>query len=454
MDDIRTLDTSVSEIGLGSPFSPWEDSPIGRANARAARIFKVARAMITTNGTTGSNFLALYTLLSPGDQVIVERDSHGSVLSSLNVIGAHPVWVNPEYDQTLGANLGATVPAIREAMERAPGARVAVLTSPKYPGIVGDLNAVIAELHGNGVAVMVDAAHGSNFSFHPDLPISAVEAGADLVTMSIHKTTEAPSQGSLVLLNTSDPGIHDAFLDSLNSTPSVSTSIHTGLIALTEEAIVSLAKYGKERISAALDLAEDFRCQVRAMAPPYDTWGVEQAGRPGFAQLDPTRVTVDVASTGLTGIEVERLMQVERIGLPRVVPEMGGLTNVLFLVNWGNSWHDVEVAAAHLQHIALKYNRPLTATVPVPLASLPPQVVPPCEAQWSVKRGRFRIVEGRDAVGQVSAETVAVYPPGWPVIVQGERITGDGFDYLTETVARGAHLKGASNNFKTVKVML
>ena len=453
MDDIRVLDTSVSEIGLGSPFQPWEDSPIGGANARAARIFKVAKAMITTNGTTGSNFIGLHTLLSPGDEVIMERVSHGSVINSSNLIGAHPIWVKPEYDQALGACLDVTVPAIREAMERAPAAKVAVLTSPKYHGIVGDLEQVIAELHCNGITVMVDAAHGSNFSFHPDLPISAVEAGADLVTMSIHKSTEAPSQGSLVLLNTTDQGIQDAYLESLNSIPAVSTSFHPAILALTEEAIVNLDKYGRERISAAIDLAEDFRNEVKAIDHPYEIWGVEQAGRPGFAQLDPTRVTVDVKGTGLTGIEVERLMQVERIGLPRVIPEMGGLTNVLFLVSWGNCWNDVEVAAAHLQHIALRYNRPVTATVPVPLASLPPQVVPPCEAQWSVKKGRFRVVEGRNAIGQISAETVAVYPPGWPVIVQGERITRDVFDYLTENSFRGAQLKGASDHFKSIKVM-
>ena len=114
---------------------------------------------------------------------------------------------------------------------------------------------------------MVDAAHGANYPFHENLPTSAVEAGADFVTLSIHKSTEAISQGSLVLINTSDPKLLDAFLDAVNSSPAISTSPNFGILASVEEAVVNLDRYGYERISTALDLAEDFREQVRAITP-------------------------------------------------------------------------------------------------------------------------------------------------------------------------------------------
>ena len=452
--DIRRLDTSISDASLGSVFDPWGDHPVGWANARVASIYNVEKAYGSTGGTTVSNFICVCTLVSLGDQVLLERASHGSVLNSLNMGGAHPVWIRPEFDQSLGVNLCATVSGIREALERAPNAKVAVLTSPAYHGVVGHLKQVIAELHRNGLTVVVDAAHGANYPFHENLPTSAVEAGADFVTLSIHKSTEAISQGSLVLINTSDPKLLDAFLDAVNSSPAISTSPNFGILASVEEAVVNLDRYGYERISTALDLAEDFREQVRAITPKYVTWGPEQAvGRPGFAQLDATRVTVDVSGTGLTGIEVEQLMQVERPGLPPVVAELGDPRNVLFLVTWGNDWSDIDIALAHLQHIAIEHKRPRRPAGPITLAALPPQAMPPCEAQLAIKRGHFRMVDGRNCIGDVSGETVAVYPPGWPVVVQGERITRDVFDFLRETAGLGANLKGASNNFNRVRVM-
>ena len=375
MDPLR-LDTRVSDRNVGSIFRPWDESPVGNANARVARIYSVERALITTNGTTASNSLVIHGLLSEGDQVIVERDCHGSVLNSLNMVRAHPVWIKPEYDQCLGVNLAATVAGVRKAMERGPNAKVAVLTSPNYHGIVGDLEQVIAELHRNGLIVVVDSAHGANYLFHEDLPTSAVEAGADFVTMSVHKSTEAPSQGSVVLLNTSDP----VLLDAINSTTAISTSFNTGILALTEEAIFNLELYGKDRISTALKLSEDFRRQTQAMEPMYKTWGAETAGRPGFAQLDSTRVTVDVSGTGLTGIEVEQLMQVERPGLLHVVAELGELRNVLFLVSWGNDWRDVDIAMASLQQIAIGHKRPPPPPPPTGLPHPPGRLATPGNA--------------------------------------------------------------------------
>ena len=452
--DVLSLDTSVSDANIGSLFSPWDESPVGSANARVARIFKVAKSVITTNGTTASNFLCLYTLLSPGDQVVVARDSHSSVIQSLNLIGAHPIWMKSEYDANLGITLDATVTGIRDALQRAPDAKAVILTSPKYFGIVGGLDKVIAECHLRNLPVMVDTAHGPNFPFHDSLPMSAVEAGADLVTLSPHKSTAALSQGSIVLINSPDQGLHDAFLDAIRGTPAISTSFSFPILASVEEAVDNLDRYGYRNISAAIDLAEDFRNQLRSMTPIYRTWGVEQAGRPGFAKLDPTRVTVDVSGTGLTGIEVERLMQQERPGLPPVVAELGDQKNVLFLVTWGNDGHEIDAAVAHLQHIAVKCHGRRRSALRVPLADLPPQAMPPCAAQWSVKRGNFRVVDGRKSIGQVSGETVAVYPPGWPVVIQGEYITPDIYDFLRESAEFGANLKGASNNFETVKVML
>ena len=187
---------------------------------------------------------------------------------------------------------------------------------------------------------MVDEAHGALFKFHPVLPTSAVEAGADLVTQSTHKTTEALSQGSVILVG--NPDLREAVLDAINSVPAISTSFSYPILASVEEAVANLDEFGWRRIEYALDLAECFRAEIQPLAPAYRTWGAEQAGGPGFKELNPLCVTVDVKGTGLTGFEVNKLLQSDEKGSLRVVAEMADLQNVLFLVSYGNKRSDID----------------------------------------------------------------------------------------------------------------
>ena len=452
--DILRLDSSVSDMELGSLFEPWDVSPVGMANRRIAEAYAVPSAFISTNGTTSANFICVYSLLSPGDVVLVERDCHISVLQAINLVGAEPVWVLPHYDPALGISLGATASGVIEALSRAPDTKAAIFTSPKYYGVVGQLDEVVAECHKRGLKILVDEAHGATYPFHPELPLSSVETRAHLITQSTHKTTEALSQGSVVLINDSDTRLQEAFLDAVHSIPAVSTSFNYGIVASVEEAVYNLVRFGHDRISTSLDLAQYFRDRVGAMAPLYSTWGPEEAGRQGFAALDPTRVTVNVSGTGLTGIEVERLLQIQRGNLPPVVAELGDLKNLLFLVSWGNDRNDVDLAVAHLELIANKYGRPRTRIHELHLATLPPREMAPAKAQWAAKRGRTRVVTGHEAIGEVSGETVCVYPPGWAVIVQGERITEEVFEFLREAERLGANLKGATNRFETIRILV
>ena len=218
--DFWQLDSSVSDETLGSVFRPWDDHPIGDVNRRIAAAYSVDRAFVTTNGTTSANVLCCFTLLQPGDHVLVERDCHISVLQAISLIGARPIWITPAFDPSLGIPLATTPETVRDAIRLESRAKAAILTSPKYFGVVGQLSKVIAACHESGLLVLVDEAHGATFPFHPALPTPAAAAGADLVTQSTHKTTEALSQGSVVLIN--NPGLEDSFLGAVNSVPALS----------------------------------------------------------------------------------------------------------------------------------------------------------------------------------------------------------------------------------------
>jgi lysine decarboxylase len=247
---------------------------------------------------------------------------------------------------------------------------------------------------------LVDEAHGACFIFHPTLPISASQVGADLVTQSTHKTTEAASQGSVILIN--NAALSPRFLHSLHGTPAVSTPFHYEIIASVEEAISNLARDGERRLSAALELAASLRDGIRAI-PGLRTWGADAAGRPGFRELDPLRVTVNVSDLGLTGLEVEACMQREGTGLRPVVAELGDVQNLLLIVTYGNCAADVETVLTHLKAIAnCAPGRPRgTPRPPVP-RTLAEQVLPPREAFWAVMQGQTRRVPVQEAIGEVA----------------------------------------------------
>lgn len=435
------LDNSVSDNSLGSLHMPWNDHAIGWIHAQIARYYGVKRAFISTNGTTTLNKLALYTLLNPGGKVLVERDCHISMIQTITEIGAIPVWLVPAFDLDLGINLASTPEAIEEHLDRDPDIQAVVLTSPKYFGVVGDIRGCVAACQAHGVPVLVDEAHGACLAFHPNLPDSATAAGADLVTQSTHKTTEAWSQGSVLLIN--NEALCRPFLDALHGTPAISTSFSFGIIASVQEAVDGLKFRGKRRLNAALLLAEELR-QGANLIPGIRSWGAEQAGRPGFRELDPLRVTIDVSGLGLTGIAVESRLQRGADGLRPVVAELGDLRNVLFLVTFGNTHEDVATVLRHLRRLSARRSGQAPTAPAIP-NGLPRQVMSPRDAFWAVMAGKTRRVPITEAIGRVSAETVAVYPPGNALLVQGEMVEAETVAYLHHVASLGAHLKGATD---------
>jgi lysine decarboxylase len=68
--------------------------------------------------------------------------------------------------------------------------------------------------------------------------------------------------------------------------------------------------------------------------------------------------------------------------------------------------------------------------------------------------GSLEVIAVDDAIGRVSGEAIAGYPPGIPVLLPGERITDDVISYLRSLRAVGARLHGASDpEFQTIHAL-
>ena len=150
------------------------------------------------------------------------------------------------------------------------------------------------------IPLLVDEAHGSHFSFHDRLPVSAVRAGADLVVHSTHKTAGSLTQSSMLHWKRGRVDVH-AVRQSLRLLQSSSPS---ALLTASLDAARSLmATEGKARLGHALELADRAREDIRRI-PGMACHGDDLVGTAGVAAYDPTKLLISARALGLTGFDL------------------------------------------------------------------------------------------------------------------------------------------------------
>jgi arginine decarboxylase len=211
----ESLDADLRRL-LGSQFCAndvWlntadHDRGVRRAEELAARTWGADRSFFLVNGSSSGNQAFLLANVRPGDEVIVGRDLHQSLLAALILTGARPVYVSPRLHSSLHVGLGVFAEDVTAAMDAHPAAKLLALTSPTYWGVASNLREIVAAAHARDVAVYVDEAWGPHFGFHPGLPPSAMSCGADGAVTSPHKLLTGLSQAAL--LNVRGPRVDAA----------------------------------------------------------------------------------------------------------------------------------------------------------------------------------------------------------------------------------------------------
>ena len=181
-------------------------SVIREAEELAADAFGAAHAFLMVGGTTSSVQSMVLSTCKRGDKIIMPRNVHRSVINALVLCGAIPVYVNPEVDPRLGISLGMKREQVARAIRENPDAVAVLVNNPTYYGICSDLRAIVEMAHEAGMYCLADEAHGTHFYFGDHMPVSAMEAGADMASVSMHKSGGSLTQSSLLLIG---PGIHE-----------------------------------------------------------------------------------------------------------------------------------------------------------------------------------------------------------------------------------------------------
>ena len=439
-DVFRADLTELAE--LDNLFKP--ESVILAAQELAAEAFGAEKTWFLVNGSTCGIEAAIIASCRMGEKIILPRNVHSSVISGLILSGAIPIFINPEYDEDLDIAYSITPESLKAALIQHPDTKAVLIVYPTYHGVCGDLPAFIHLTHQYNIPLIVDEAHGAHFHFHPELPTSALSAGADLTVQSIHKTLGAMTQASMLHIQGKRIDI-DRVNKALQLVQSTSPSFI--LLASLDAARQQMAIHGKKLMSQTLELGKAARTQINQI-PGLSTPLSQKEKSPGFIDLDKTRLTVNVSKLGFTGFAAEEILD-EKFN---VTPEFSSWQNITFIISLGNTETDIQnlirslsnlthVNPLKIQNLLCKPKKDNTSNI---------IAISPREAFFA----NSEILPFEKAQNRICAEIICPYPPGIPVLMPGELITESALEHLQEIQKMGGFITGcADESLQTLKVV-
>ncbi len=396
------------------------EEAIKDAQELTARLYGVEHSRFLVNGTTCGNEALILAVCRQNDEIIISRNCHQSVISGLILSGARPVYIEPVYDEIFGICAEISIDAISNAISLHPNAKAVFITSPTYYGRLSDIKSIAMICHKNNIPLLVDEAHGSHLYFSDKLPGGALKNGADGVVMSFHKTIGSMTQSSVLHINSrllDIKHIDSALKMLMSSSPSYI------LMTSLDAARLQMESKGRKLIEKAVELSNRLRMEVK------QTKGFRlYEGEAGFTDI--TRVVFSAAELGISGYNLSDILFENY----NICLEMADMSNVVAIVTFGNSENDIESLTAAIRDISNKSRyckEDLLLSKPDKnfkhfLETVPECTISPREAYFAEKE----IVSLENACGRISAQSIAPYPPGIPIINPGEMIKSDTIEIL------------------------
>ncbi|OBQ40872.1 MAG: arginine decarboxylase [Anabaena sp. CRKS33] len=440
-DVFRADLTELAE--LDNLFTP--QSVILAAQELAAEAFGAEKTWFLVNGSTCGIAAAILATCRMGEKIILPRNVHSSVISGLILSGAIPIFINPEYDEYLDIAYSIKPELLKAALIKHPDTKAVLIVYPTYHGVCGDIKAISHLTNQYNIPLIVDEAHGAHFHFHPELPNSALTAGADLTIQSIHKTLGAMTQASMLHIQGKRIDI-DRVNKALQLVQSTSPSFI--LLASLDAARHQMAIHGKKLMSQTWELAQEAIIKINQI-PGLSTPLINSNKSPGFIDLDQTRLTVNVSEIGFTGFAAEEILD-EKF---HVTPEFSSWQNLTFIISLGNTKADIQNLIQGLNN--LTHVTPLTSECQ-PCKNISDAIIvynlsiSPREAFFA----NSEVLPVEETQDRICAEIICPYPPGIPILMPGEIITKSALEYLQEIQNMGGFISGCTDEtLQTLKVV-
>ncbi len=422
VNSMKMLDTLIHPTGV-----------IMEAEKLAADAFGADSCFFMVNGTTSAVQAMILSNCSPGDKIIMPRNVHRSSINALILARAIPVYVNPSLDTELGIPLAMSVRDVENAIREHPEAKAVFVNNPTYYGVCPNLREIVKIAHAANMRVLVDEAHGTHLYFHERLPVSAMEAGADMSAVSLHKTGGSLTQSSLLLLGPTMRDDRGYVHQIINLTQTTSASYL--LLSSLDITRRNLALRGEQIYRRVMEFASYARDEINQIGG-YDAFGSERCDGDAFFAFDACKLPIHTIKMGLSGIEVYDTLRDDY----DIQIEFGDMLNCLAILSVGDRSVAIERLIAALadirfsygkepaKHLVNEYIPPVVVTTPADAFYAPSEQLPldACE-------------------GRIASESVMCYPPGIPILAPGERVTPEVLNYIRYAKEKGSKMTGTED---------
>lgn len=432
----EVLELDIPMLTDGVDYGP-SPTPLEQSRELAADAWGARKTWFLTNGASQGNQLACLVLGSLGQSIVLQRSMHSSIIDGLAFSGMAAHYVMPSVDPYLGVPNGITPSQLSTALADATHGKkkiaAAYIVSPSYLGAVADVAALARVAHEFNVPLVVDEAWGPHFGFTSSLPTNALRLGADMVISSTHKLGGSLSQSAMFHLGNTrfadklEPLIDRAFR-SLQS-----TSVNSHLIVSLDLARQGLMTQGDELIPRSVAAMSQLRTQLHNRFPDVTS---RLLSFPDVVETDPLRVVVDTLAGGIPGYDARSILFKEH----GIHCEMATHSSVVMLTGAGVSPDIDRIVTAfnNLPQLADAHHLDAVLDLPTPGS----QVLSVRDAYFA----QTEIVSAQEAVGRISADSLAAYPPGIPNLMPGELINAESVEFLKATVAAPfGHVRGGAS---------
>lgn len=392
----------------------------------AERLYNVKKAFLLVNGATGGILSAVRAMTNRGDKVLVARNSHKSVYNALEICGLEPEYIVPAVDDEFGINCSITPLQVEKAIVGNPDAKLLIITSPNYEGVVSDIKEICRIAHLHNVMVLVDEAHGAHFPFSDSFPVEAIQCGADVAVASLHKTLPSLTQTALLL--TSNEELINPLAENLAI---FETSSPSYVFMSSIEKCLDFCKNTKtfdeyiKRLNSFNEKCKNLK-KIKVLC-----YGNDEVKNHRFFDFDISKITVSVRGLDINGTQLAEILRNDF----KIEPEMVCSDYVLLISTVCDTDEGFARLINALQIIdskcSVKELNPCRYSI-----TMPKIAVKPCEC--SGKDGEFCLLE--HSIDKISLEYVWAYPPGVPIIAKGEIITQDIANIIIAQIASGINV--------------
>lgn len=401
---------------------------IAQAEGLAAEFYQARRTFFLVGGSTVGNLAMILATCKKGDTVLVQRNCHKSILNGCRLAKVNTVFLAPTLDESTGLSIGITKEIVEEALLEFPNVKAIIFTYPSYFGIAHDIKPIIELAHSYKIPVLVDEAHGAHFRLGEPFPKSALDLGADIVVQSAHKTLPAMTMASFLHVNEkskvreSDVGHYLQMLQS--SSPSYPLLVS---LDLAREYISSLTKIDIEEIQKDI-------IDFRDLLDHIPQWNVVKEKQ--NYKIDPLKIILQT-NCDFTGIQL--MNRLEKKGIFIELADENFMLLVMPLAPFKRGREFIQLVQEELKDIPITKAHKIEHNLNISSNSILALTYDEMDTAHKVR------VVLEEAVGKIAAEQLIPYPPGIPLIMEGEYITKDMTNQIKIMIEAGIRFQGHSN---------